>query len=310
METRQYDKAIDLVEYPSLQWNDAIHNRIALLNFVGVVTEGGSVRGQSVGVDSFLESLDDALNDNSVRAIVIRFDSGGGGAAASRSIAEAIYNARGDKPIISWVGSAAASGAYYAAAATDHIIASPGSITGSIGVLWARLDASGLLSKIGVNYDGVQSGENAHASNIFTPPTEKDEQTYRDAVEHHYQSFIEDVAKYRAMDVEVIDSHARGRVWSGADAQRIGLVDSLGHYKELITYLEDTLENNREMKFVVYDHSEDSFIDNATSVLLTHFGLDALISRFTKEGGALLEALRNPDNKLLYYDPLSEYGIE
>ena len=309
-ENREYDKFLDYQEYESLQWSDVNNNKVALLNIAGFIQEGESTRGATVGVDSFLKAFDGAVKSNAIRAIVLRIDSGGGSVTASQSIAEAVYQARGKKPIIAWVGGTAASGAYYIAAATDYIIASPTSLTGSIGVLWSRVDISELLSEVGINPDGVANSENAEFFKIYTTPDENNKKAYNDAVDYAYNNFTRDVARYRNTDVGDIEAVARGRIWSGSDAKEIGLIDDLGHYAELIVHLQGELDSSKDIKFIVYDHSERSIGRELSSIVLNRFGLTDLAERFTTQNISIIDILRNPDHSLLYYDPYTEYTIE
>lgn len=304
-----YPSPTDYKKYESLEWNDINSVDVALINVAGFIKTGESIRGRAVGSDGFRSALRRAVDDNSVRAIVLRIDSPGGSAIDARSMAEAVYDARGTKPIVAWVGTAAASGGYYIAAAADHIIASPVSLTGSIGVLASRPDISGLLSKIDTNYDGVQTTDNALFSTILTPPADAEQEFYRAKIEQLYELFVTDVARYRGMEREDVEQHARGRIWSGQDAHERGLIDQLGFRPEVISYVQEALDDARDVIFTVYDHGSATFFENLRTVALARFGVLDLVDLLTVNGLSLKSLLQESEQTLLYYDPLAEYKI-
>ena len=308
--TYTHGSIMDYREYESLQWPDVRPNRVALLNLVGSIGTGQSTRGSGIGDKSVIAAFKRALNDPAIDAIVLRIDSPGGVVWPSQSIAEAIYNGRGRKPIIAWMGAVAASGGYYIAAAADHIIASPVSLTGSIGLFVVRPDISGLLDKIGIGYDGIRNLDNAQFADILTSPTAEEEQAWRDTIDHLYRDFVTNVARYRGVAFDDIEPHARGRVWSGADAHARGLVDQLGHRPQVIDHVQQQLGNTHDVEFVVYQTATPSLVREVLTLVSNTFRIPTLLPDGDIDGTAIIEMLTNAPSGILLYEPLGQYVID
>ena len=213
---------------------------IALIHGLGPVVLDGSendpVFGQVVmGSDTVSEALADAVADEDVAAIVFRVDSPGGSYVASDTIWREVRNARDQEvPVIVSMGNVAASGGYFVAAPAHKIVAQPGTVTGSIGVVSGKLVLTGLWDKLGVNWDGVQAGDNADiwsGNRPFSPAGWDHLQRFLDAA---YEDFTNKVAEGRGLDRAQTLKAAKGQVWTGEDAQELGLVDALGGYREAI----------------------------------------------------------------------------
>lgn len=214
---------------------------VALVYGVGVVTRGTSrfatvpVAGITMGADDVTAALRAAIRDRRVKAIVFRIDSPGGSAAASETIWRETQRARqAGKPLVVSFGDVAASGGYYVAMGADRIVAHPGTVTGSIGVVAGKLLSREAWRKLGVTWDDVQAGANAamwSSDHDFTPAQWGKFQAMLDLI---YHSFIDRVAAGRGMPRERVHSLAKGRIWSGADAQGHGLVDQLGGLREAV----------------------------------------------------------------------------
>ena len=208
---------------------------IALVTVAGPIVSGRGgpqpvLFGKSTaGGDTIAASLREATADDDVAAIVLRVDSPGGSVTASETIWRAVGEARkAGKPVVASMGAVAASGGYYVAMGADAIVANPGTITGSIGVVAGKLVARELKSRLGIGSDAVRTNANADAFSAdakFTP-----EQHDRLAAEADlfYTDFVGRVAQGRKLAVDAVDTVARGRVWTGADALERGLVDELG----------------------------------------------------------------------------------
>ncbi len=207
---------------------------------VVVVTLAGAIvsgRGGSrmplgpsnAGADTIAAALREAAASDSVAAIVLRVDSPGGSVTASETIWRAVTKARKmGKPVVASMGAVAASGGYYVSMAADAIVANPGTITGSIGVVAGKLVARDLKGKLGVGSDAVRTNANADAWSInapFTPEQHAQVETEADLL---YADFVQRVAEGRRMSIQAVDAVAQGRVWTGADALERGLVDELG----------------------------------------------------------------------------------
>lgn len=210
--------------------------RIALIYGVGAITSGKSssdpiMGGSSMGSDTVSAAFRQAMDDSAVKAILFRVDSPGGSAIASDVIGREIQRARQKgKPVIISMGAVAASGGYWVAMDADRILAQPGTITGSIGVLSGKFIMAGLFEKLGLSYDAVKYGQNSsiYDSGQDFSPTELER--FRSSLDRIYETFTSRVAAGRKLPKERVLQIARGRVWSGEDALAIGLVDELGGF--------------------------------------------------------------------------------
>ncbi len=189
----------------------------------------------SMGSDPVIDALEDAREDDNVKAVVFRVDSPGGSAAASEAIWRAVARTRDAKPVIVSMGSLAASGGYYIAAPADTIVASPNTITGSIGAFGLLFNVEGFLTnKLGVGLDNVNTSDLADIYSPFSNFSDRERNLLGASIDRTYQTFLQRVADGRGMTVEQVDAIAQGRVWSGKDAQQQGLVDVLGGLNDAI----------------------------------------------------------------------------
>ncbi len=214
---------------------------IALIEGQGGIVTGSPEQGvfggsEMIGGDVMAEAIEAAARDTSVRAIVIRVNSGGGSAIASDQIWNAVLRAReAGKPVVISMGSAAASGGYYIAAPADLIFAHATTITGSIGVLGGKVDLSGTYDMLGVNVETIAvGGEYATAFSGQQSWTETQREAYRSQMEDIYEDFTGRVADGRDLPLERVLEIARGRVWTGQQALDIGLVDEIGGIRDAI----------------------------------------------------------------------------
>lgn len=190
----------------------------------------------SAGGDTIAAALREAAADDSVAAIVLRVDSPGGSVTGSETIWRQVNRVReGGKPVVASMGAVAASGGYYVSMGADAIVANPGTITGSIGVVTGKLVARELKDRLGVGSDGVRTNANADAWSANAPFTDEQYAQVEALTDLFYTDFIERVAEGRNLTVEAVDAVARGRVWTGADAKERGLVDELGGLRTAIT---------------------------------------------------------------------------
>jgi protease-4 len=192
--------------------------------------ENDPVFGRVVmGADTVAAAIADAVEDSQVEAIVFRIDSPGGSYVASDAIWRAVHKAReADKPVIVSMSNVAASGGYFVAAAAHKIVAQPGTVTGSIGVVAGKLVLSGLWDKLSITWDGVQAGANA---NFWTMNQDFSQDAWAGLqrfLDRTYEDFTGKVAEGRGMDRAQVLQVAKGQIWSGEDALRLGLVDELG----------------------------------------------------------------------------------
>ena len=206
---------------------------VALIYATGPIRRGRSGRGPlaggSMGSDTIAAALRAAVSDEHVRAIVLRVSSPGGSYVASDTIWREVVRARNaGKPVVVSMGDVAASGGYFISMAADAIIAQPGTVTGSIGVITAKPVLGRMLSKASVTTDSVSQGEHAAMFGTIHPFTDDEWALVNGWLDHIYADFTGKVAAGRSMSAERVHELARGRVWTGADAADNGLVDQLG----------------------------------------------------------------------------------
>ncbi|MEQ8837592.1 MAG: signal peptide peptidase SppA, partial [Lacipirellulaceae bacterium] len=210
--------------------------KIAIVYAVGPIMSGKSENdpfgGQTMGSTTIVKAINDAAADDNVKAIVLRVNSPGGSALASDLIWRATQAT--DKPVVASMGDVAASGGYYISMGADKIFAEPGTVTGSIGVVGGKIAMGGLYDKIGMDTESISRGEN---SGIFSS-TEKFTESERDAVEsmmkRTYEQFTTKAAEGRGMEVDALEKLAKGQVYTGRVAKKIGLVDELGTLKDAV----------------------------------------------------------------------------
>ena len=202
--------------------------KIAVVFASGDVVDGEGTE-ESIGGERISRAIRKAREDKRVKAIVLRVNSGGGSALASEVIWREIDLASREKPVVASFGDVAASGGYYIACASSKIMAEPTTITGSIGVWAAIPNLKGLMNnKLGITFDNATTNTNADFIPIMKPMTPYQQAVLQKDVDHIYNVFSEHVAAGRHMTIEKVDSIGQGRIWSGTEALKLGLVDTLG----------------------------------------------------------------------------------
>jgi len=207
---------------------------------VGVIIASGEILDGkqppgTIGGESTAQLLRAARQDDDIRAVVLRIDSPGGSVLASEQIYREVQALKKDgKPVVVSMSDVAASGGYYIAAAADQIIASPNTITGSIGVFAGVPTFSRSLARLGINVDGLGTTPLSGAMQLDRPMSPDAGRLVQITVDHAYEEFLARVAKGRGKTREAIDAIAQGRVWSGMDARQQGLVDRLGGYDDAV----------------------------------------------------------------------------
>ncbi|HEV7332999.1 MAG TPA: signal peptide peptidase SppA [Flavisolibacter sp.] len=223
-------------------YNDAVNirkggrDKIAVIYAEGDIVDGVGDNTQ-IGGENFRAMIRKARLDKDVKAIVLRVNSGGGSALASDIIWRELRMAREEdkKPVVVSMGDVAASGGYYIACGADSIFAHPNTITGSIGVFGVIPNMQGFFNnKLGITFDGVNTAPYADVPSVVKPLNEKERQLVQKGVERVYAQFKQRVATGINRDTAYVESIAQGRVWSGTDALRIGLVDRLGNLQDAI----------------------------------------------------------------------------
>ena len=200
-------------------------SKVAVVDLFGVIYDSRDVVWQ----------FEKYRKDKSIKAIVFHINSPGGGVAASQEIYEAVKFVRDSgKPIVASMSSVAASGGYYAALGASRIMANPGTTTGSIGVIAEFPNFSGLLSKIGVDYTIIKSGEFKDTGNPYRDLTPKERKYLQGWIDDAYQQFLTTVATARQKPVDEIRPYANGRVFTGSQAFNNGLIDTLGTFRDAV----------------------------------------------------------------------------
>ena len=273
--------------------------KIAVLNAVGAITSGQSgfdpVNGYVMGSDSIVEYIRDIRADRSIRAVVLRVDSPGGGSTASDVIwRELMISKTGEnaRPLIVSMSDLAASGGYYIAMAGDVIVAQPGTLTGSIGIYVGKFVTGGTFAKLGANIEATSDGRHAE---IFSPDrkfTSEERGKIHASMQAFYDQFVEKVAEARHTTPEKIDQVAQGRVWTGHQAKQVGLVDQLGGLQDALAIAKQRahIPAEEEIEVVVYPPRRSLY-----EVLTEQF--DSPVERSTSE--SILSLLGARDRRAL-----------
>lgn len=237
VDTDQDYNKVDLLEYTKKVISTAINtetkDKIAIIYAQGEI-RGGEGDVDVIGEGAMRRSLSEARKDDKVKAIVLRIDSPGGDALTSDLIWREIELTKKVKPVVVSMGNYAASGGYYIACNANKIFAEKNTITGSIGVFGILPNFTQLATKIGLHAEQVKTHENSAEYSPFLPLDEKYKAVTLESVEHIYKTFVTHVAQGRKMTFAQVDAIGQGRVWSGAEAVKIGLVDKIGGIEDAI----------------------------------------------------------------------------
>jgi protease-4 len=212
----------------------AFGDKIAVVEVKGVIT-------QSSGI---IEELQQYLEDDGVKAIILRIDSPGGGVGPAQEIYREIIKIKSKKKVVTSMGSVAASGGYYIACASNLIVANPGTITGSIGVIMQFSNFEELLKKIGIKGVVLKSGEHKDIGSPFREMTPEEKRIMQEVLDNVHQQFIQAVAEGRKLDRSKVVEIADGRIMTGEQAKNLGLVDQMGN-------LQDTIDITAKMVGIV-----------------------------------------------------------
>jgi protease-4 len=213
---------------------------------IGVV----SVEGAILDSQTVLSQLVRFKEDNDISAVIVRINSPGGAVAPSQEIFREIRKTSQTKKVVASLGSVAASGGYYVAAAADRIVANPGTITGSIGVIVEFIQIQELLNKIGVGFEVLKSGEFKDMGSPHRKLTPQDKAVIQDLIGDIQGQFVEAVAEGRGLPVEKVREIADGRVFSGEKAMELGLVDELGNFQDAVDVTKEMAGIRGEVELV------------------------------------------------------------
>jgi protease-4 len=197
---------------------------------VGIV----ELKGLIISPEQVLKHLTEFRHNPNVKSIVLRIDSPGGSVGASQEIYKEVIRTNEVKPVIASMGSMGASGGYYAALGAENIIANPGTMTGSIGVIIKFPNLEGLFEKIGYRSEVIKSGPLKDVGASNRPMSEKERKLMQDLIDNVYGQFVRDIAVARGMEENTIKGLADGRIYTGEQALEVGLIDSLGNFTDAI----------------------------------------------------------------------------
>ncbi|MCP4632648.1 MAG: signal peptide peptidase SppA, partial [candidate division Zixibacteria bacterium] len=242
---------------------------------IGIFSSG------SCGSETLSNSIISAADNPSVKAIVLRVDSPGGELTASDIILNSIEQAKLRKPVIVSMGDVAASGGYYISCNADKIFAEHSTITGSIGVIAGKLVMKGLYDKIGLKKEIITRGKNATFFSTYKHSTEAQQEKANSQVAEYYENFIEKVSTGRYLSIEMVDSLARGRVWSGLKAVENGLVDQLGGLSDAINEAKMMMNIEGDCDILIYPKynfffSPNDLIKSDFTIAVEALGLSSL----------------------------------
>jgi protease IV len=251
---------ISLVKYNKAIANDKSEyskDKIAVVYAQGDIVSGDG-DDKTIGSEKVSLAIRQARLDSTVKAIVLRVNSPGGSALASEVIWREVVLAAKEKPVVASMGDLAASGGYYISCAATKIIASPNTITGSIGVFGVIPNMEKLFNnKLGITFDGVSTNKHSDYISVFRPMDAYETKVVQNNVEKTYGTFVKHVAEGRKMTEAQVDSIGQGRVWSGADAKNIGLIDDFGGLKDAIA-LAASLAKVEKYRIVDYPKRKDA----------------------------------------------------
>jgi len=220
----------------------SMEDRVALIRVEGVILDSQAT----------ITDLKRFAENPYVKAVVLRIDSPGGGVVPSQEIFDAVQRVRNknNKAVVASMGTVAASGGYYIAAATDRIIANPGTLTGSIGVIMETANVEGLLKKIGVEGIVVKSGKFKDIGSPLRKMTDEEQALLQSVMDDVHKQFIDAVAEGRAMEVDAVQALADGRIFTGRQAKEAKLIDELGNLDDAIQLAADIAGIEGEPKVV------------------------------------------------------------
>ncbi len=283
------------------------HGTVAVVYAEGEIVDGDGEPGY-IGSAKFARELRSLRQDSDVKAIVLRVNSPGGSASASEEIQREIRLIRAEKkPVIVSMGTYAASGGYWISAYGDRIFAEPTTVTGSIGVFGIQFDVQKLANNFGITFDSVKTGKFADALTISRPKTAEELAVFQRDVDWIYAQFIDKVSDARHLKREKVEDIAQGRVWSGREALRLGLVDEMGGLAAAIGYAAQAAGLGPNYRLTEYPKKKElgeviaDFLDHLRPMSGTHAGT-GVTGRVLQRVATELKTLES------FNDPLGLYA--
>ena len=287
-------------------YNASIKDRIAIVYARGPILYGeGTENIIAQGV--FVETLETLAKDDWIKAVVLRIESPGGSALTSELLWRAIENLKEKKPFIVSMGNVAASGGYYIAAGADQIFADPLTITGSIGVFATLPNANGLMKNLGINAQTVETHKNALGYSPFQPLSKAFEKQTLLGIENIYTIFKKRVIDGRGLSPEAVENIAQGRVWTGKQALKNGLVDYLGGLDDAVAAAAKiaNLENYNKMEYPIFKENLESILSGITPSLKLKSSLTEWLPKNLKHSFEIIKT----ENSLLSIQALVPFEL-
>ncbi len=268
-------------------------NEVAVIYASGQIFDGKGNEEQNIYSENLSKTIRKAREDENVKAVVLRVNSPGGSAVASAIIGRELDLTKQVKPVIVSMGNYAASGGYWISAKADYIFADPTTLTGSIGVFGTVPNLQGFLNdKVGLTFDVAKTNENADFGTLSQPLTEFQYGKLQEMVVKTYNDFTGRVAEGRGLTQTYVDSIGQGRVWAGADAIKIGLVDQLGDMEDAIAYAVQKAELGSDYKVTEWPKQKDFF----TRMMESMNESDKLDAAMKQKMGVYYNYLQGLDN--------------
>lgn len=241
---------------------------------VGIV----EITGVILSSKKIIEDIKAFRDDAAIKAIILRIESPGGGIGPSQEIYREIIKTRKDKKVITSMGSVAASGGYYIASATDGIIANPGTITGSIGVIMEYANIMEIAKKIGISPVVIKSGEFKDMGSPLRELQDSEKKIFQDLVDELHLQFVSDTAKARGIDVQTMAQLADGRVYTGQKALKLKLIDRLGNLDDAVQWAGELANIKGELKPVYPKEDKITFIKKLADTLLKDLNISGAVT--------------------------------
>lgn len=243
--------AIAVASFMGRPSNLAIGDKVGVVEIFGIITDSRQI----------IEQLHDFRDNDSIKALVLRIDSPGGGVGPSQEIYDEVKLLNEKKPVVVSMGSVAASGGYYVAAAAREIVANPGTITGSIGVIMEFANVQDLLEKIGLSSVVVKSGDYKDIGSPTREMSAAEREILQELIDDVHSQFVSSIADSRQLDKQLVHSVADGRIFSGRKAVELGLVDRLGNLQVAIDRAAELAEMDADPNVVYPPGKKPKFID-------------------------------------------------
>lgn len=308
LETHQLEYQTYASTFSSMTPLTGSQNQVAVIYGTGEIVSGYS-DGQSIADKSFNKLIQKAINNDKIKAVVLRLDTPGGSAFASENIRQKLLALKnsGKKVVVS-MGAVSASGGYWIASSADKIIASPTTLTGSIGIFGMFATADKTLKKLGINQDGVSTNALANIG-VTQPLSPEVAEIFQLGIEHGYAQFLSVVAEGRDMTTTEVDNVAQGRVWTGIDALENGLVDEIGDLDTAIDIAANLSELSEFDIIAIKPNisSKQAFINEILSGTVSYFPksmfshtvLNSIFLEINNQTN-FVQRINDPQNKYVY----------